>query len=98
MPLKQVIGQAAINNGTTSGFEVVVCTALSMSVYTKMPCSNLLHKVSYLRLEAVFFKLHAKLAPGWTLIRVNFDPIWEIELKVGGGRSFVSGFAFARLR
>ena len=46
-------------------------------------------------LEAVLFKLHkytplamAKLAPGWALIRVNFDPMQKIEPKVGGGRSF----------
>ena len=37
-------------------------------------------------LEAVLLKLHAKLAPGWALIRVNFDPIQEIGPKVGGGR------------
>ena len=42
-------------------------------------------------LEAVLLKLHAKLAPGWALIRVNFDPIQEIGPKVGGGHSFVSG-------
>ena len=43
-------------------------------------------------------KLHAKIAPGWALIRVNFDPIQEIGQKVGGGRSFVSGPFFAKLR
>ena len=42
-------------------------------------------------LEAVLLKLHAKLAPGWALIRVNFDPIQEIGPKEGGGRSFTSG-------
>ena len=36
-------------------------------------------------------KLHMKLAPGWALIQVNFDPIQEIGPKVGGGRSFMSG-------
>ena len=39
-----------------------------------------------------------KLAPGWALIRVNFDPVQETGRKVGGGRSFVSGPFFARLR
>ena len=41
-------------------------------------------------LEAVLLKLpiHMKLTPGWALFRVNFDPIQEIEPKVGGGRSF----------
>ena len=43
-------------------------------------------------------KLHVKLAPGWALIQVNFDPIQEIGPKVGSGRSFVSGPFFARLR
>ena len=44
-------------------------------------------------LEAVhvLLKLHAKLAPGWALIRVNFDPIQEIAPKAGGGHSFVGG-------
>ena len=42
-------------------------------------------------LEVVLIKLHAKLAPGWALIRVNFHPIQEIGLKVGDGRSFMSG-------
>ena len=49
-------------------------------------------------LEAVLLKLHAKLAPGWALIQVNFDPIQEIGPKVGGGHSFVSGPLFARLQ
>ena len=35
---------------------------------------------------------HAKLAPGWALIEVNFDPIQENGPIVGAGRSF------ARLR
>ena len=39
----------------------------------------------------MLLKLHAKLVPGWALIRVNFDPIQEIGPKVGDGRSFVSG-------
>ena len=41
-------------------------------------------------LEAVLLKLHTKLAPGWSLILlvVNFDPIQEIEPKVGGGCFF----------
>ena len=43
----------------------------------------------YIALEAVLLKLHAKLPPGWALIRVNFDPIQENGPKVGGGRSFV---------
>ena len=42
-------------------------------------------------------KLHAKFAPGWALIWVNFDPIQEIGPKVGGGHSFVSGPFFTRL-
>ena len=36
-------------------------------------------------LEAVVLKLHAKLAPGWPLIRVNSNPIQEIGPKVGIG-------------
>ena len=64
-----------------------------------MSCINfgeVLHDVSYVRhaiaLEAVLHKLHAKLAPGWVLIWVNFGPIQEIGQKVGGGPFF------ARLR
>ena len=38
-------------------------------------------------LEAVLLKLHTKLSPGWALIRVNFDTIQKIGLKVRGGRS-----------
>ena len=48
--------------------------------------------------HTVLLKLHVKLASGWALIRVNFDPVQEIGRKVGGGRSFVSGPFFARLR
>ena len=40
-------------------------------------------------LEAALLKLHAKLAPGWALIQVNFDSIQEVQPKVGGGRPFV---------
>ena len=49
-------------------------------------------------LKVVLLKLHVKLAPGWVLIRVNFDPIQEIGPKVGGGHSFVGGPFFARLQ
>ena len=49
-------------------------------------------------LEAVLLKLHAKLALGWLLIQLNFDPIQEIGPKVGGGHSFVSRPFFVRLR
>ena len=49
-------------------------------------------------LEVVLLKLHAKLAPGWALIRVKFDPMQEIGPKVGGGRSIVSGPFIARLQ
>ena len=63
-----------------------------------MLCINfgeVLHDVSYIpeiriALEAMLLKLYTKLAPGWVLIRVNFDPIQEIRPKVGGGRSFAS--------
>ena len=47
-------------------------------------------------LEVVLLKLHAKLAPGWALIQVNFDPIQEIGPKVRGGRSFMIGSFFAK--
>ena len=46
----------------------------------------------------MLLKLHAKLAPGWALVRVNFEAVQEIGRKVGGGCSFVSGPFFARLR
>ena len=36
-------------------------------------------------LEAVVLKLGTKTTPGWALIQVNFDPIQEIESKVGVG-------------
>ena len=46
----------------------------------------------------MLLKLGAKLAPGWALIQVNFDPTQEIGPKVGGGHSFMSGPFFARLQ
>ena len=58
---------------------------------------EVIHKVSYLRLEAVLLKFHAKLAPGWVLIPVNSDPIQRIGLKVEGKHSFESGHSFTRL-
>ena len=84
----------------------MVLTILVTSFYAKMLCINFSEVfitqrfLSEIRiaLEAVLLKLHVKLAPGWALIRVNFDPIQEIGPKVGGGRSFVSGPFFARLR
>ena len=48
-------------------------------------------------LEAVLLKLNTKLAPGWALIQINFDPIQEIESNVGGGCSFVNGPFFTTL-
>ena len=41
----------------------------------------------------MLLKLHTKLAPGWALIQVNFDPIQEIGPKRTWGGPF-----FARLR
>ena len=80
-------------------------TALATSFYAKMPCINfgeVLYDVFlpeiHIALEAMLHKLHTKLAPGWALIRVNFDPIQEIWPKVGDGRSFVGGPFFASLR
>ena len=64
-------------------------TSLVTSICAKMPSINF---------EAVLLKLHAKLAPGYALIQVNFDSIQEIGPKVGGGCSFMSGPFFARLR
>ena len=77
-------------------------TELAMSVYTKMPCSNLqevLHEVSYLRyakcLRLRFSdSMQSSLQGGCSL----FAPIQEIRPKVGGGRSFVGGCSFVRLR
>ena len=34
----------------------------------------------------------------WALFQVGFRPLLEIEAKQGGGRTFVSGPSFARLR
>ena len=40
---------------------------------------------------------HTKLTPGWALIWVNFEPMWEIQPKVGGERSFMSGCSLPSL-
>ena len=45
----------------------------------------------HIALEAMLLELHAKLTPGWALIRVIFHPIQEIGPKLGGWLSFVSG-------
>ena len=59
-------------------------TALAMSIYAnfKMPCSNFQWSITQcflpqicIAFEAVLFKLHVKLAPGWALIWVKFDPV-----------------------
>ena len=79
-------------NGTTSPLRPSTqrcLVATSVKYYTKFLTSDT---------HTVLLKLHAKLAPGWALIRVNFDPVQEIGRKVGGGHSFVSGPFFARLR
>ena len=54
---------------------------ISLSVYTKMPRSNLwwsttqsfLPQICRIVLEVVLVKLHGKLSHRWALIRVNFD-------------------------
>ena len=53
-----------------------------MKYYTKFLTSDT---------HTVLLKLHVKLAPGWALIRVNFDPVQEIA-------SFVSLPARLRYR
>ena len=69
-----------------------------MSVYAQMPSAQTFLPQICIVLEAVLLKLHVKLAPGWALIRVNFDLIQENGPKVGGGCSFVSGCSFTTLR
>ena len=54
------------------------------------------HRISYVRLWKMLcsitcIKLYAKLAPGWALIQVNFDPIQEIGPKVEGGLALFPG-------
>ena len=88
---------------TVSIVQLAVLTALATSFYTKIPCNNFGELRRFLpeiciALEAVLLKFHAKLAPGWALIRANFHPVQEIGPKVGCGHSFVSGPFFARLR
>ena len=63
---------------TVSIVYLVVRTVLAMSVYAKMPCSNLWWSITWsflpqisIALETVLSKLRVKLAPGWVLIRVN---------------------------
>ena len=46
--------------------------------------------------HSMFLKLHTKVAPGWKLIWVNFDPMEEIGPKVGGGCTFMSGPSIMR--
>ena len=69
-------------------------------VYAKMPCSNLRWSITWsflpqiciaIALVVVLLKLHMKLAPGWALIQVNFDPIQEIGPKVEGGLASFPG-------
>ena len=55
--------------------------------YTGMPHIKFLTSDMH-SAEAVILKLHVKLAPGWALIHVNFDPLVEIGYKVEGGYSF----------
>ena len=103
MTSNSIIGQTIMYNGTTSGFgfkswwHTTLWTA-AMSIYAKMPCSNLWWSITQsflpqtcISLEAVLPKLHAKLTPGWPLIQANFDPIQEIRPKVGVGHSFEGG-------
>ena len=78
--------------------ERTVCTTLAASFYTKQPCNNIQWRkfltsdmCSAWRFASqtpqVHSVSHVKLAPGWALIWVNFDPIQEIGWKVGGGCS-----------
>ena len=41
---------------------------------------------------------HTKFAPGWVTIKLSFEPIQEVGLKVGGRCSIKSGDAFPRLQ
>ena len=67
----------------------------------KIPSSNLIQEVPTSDMhnaEAVLLILHVKVTPGWALILINFDLMREIEPKVGGECSFVSGRSFPRLQ
>lgn len=82
------------------------CMFTALYVYSNLRPSNLSPCHCMLRynstaLEAVtseHFISHAKLAPGWALIRVLWPVyIQEVRLKVVGGWSFESGHSFVRL-
>ena len=80
MPLKQIIGQTIMYNGsqvltahnTLNGTMSLAAHHISyISIYTKMPCSNLQWSITQsflpqicIALESVLLKLHAKLASG----------------------------------
>ena len=59
-----------------------MCTTLATSVYTKLPLVKYYAKFLIpqicIALEVVLLKLYTKLAPGWALIRVNFDTIHKV--------------------
>ena len=55
-------------------------------------------KFLYIALEAVLLKLHAKLAPGWALMPVNFDSIQEIGPNIRGGSKVRGGCSYGRLQ
>ena len=83
-------------NGTMSQWawctRLTVHTTLLTSIYAKMPCSKLWYSITQSSSDmhstwGRLLKLHTKVASGLVLIRVNFDPMREIEPKVGGGRS-----------
>ena len=57
-------------------------TPLATSVYARMPSVKYYMKFSpqiCIALEAVLLKFHVKLAPGWALNQVNFNPIQKNE-------------------
>ena len=92
--------------------QLTVYTKLATSVYIKQPINRFqssktriflhLKYAQHLMLcssnsmSALYWSCEA--CWGWVLIWVNFDPIQEIEPKVGGGLSFKSGHSFVRLR
>ena len=86
---------------TVSIVQLAVLTTLATSFYAQMPCINFGEVLRFLpeiciAFEAMLLKLHAKLAPGWALIRVNFDPIQEIGPKEGGWALFRESVLFSR--
>ena len=105
MPWKQITGQIIPYNGTITGFEEGIAQGAHHISNVCLRKDALYSNLWWSIIQSLYYSTWGcasqtphKLAHGWALIQVNFDPIPEVGPKVGGGHTYARGRFIVRLQ